>query len=262
MTVDLIHSCCHSPALWGALWYGFGAAIILPLYCIVHLRNRSVNQASAVPLNEAKALLPTTALGLFLPLLLILPPIMGCRVEHQQALIALFQFSPLIFVLIQRIVARLFKALNEHRSLSDSNKQFVMASYIFAGLSSAAAHLYVLKISLFAQNTRVAFSRVFIPSMVKIDPQAPSKITEGAHLFLQFDWIIINLTCMLYIYFLLEAHLETLIRHMNISSISGKVVILLLITITTVILGPGAAVSFACATIENRRQGRATAKTR
>lgn len=261
MTVDRIHSCCNRPSLWGALWNGFGAAIVLPLYCLVHLRNRSANQASAVPLSEAKALLPTTALGLFLPLILILPPTMGCRIEHQQAFIALFQASPFIFVLIQQIVTRLIKALDEHRSLSNSSKPFVVASYIFAGLSSAAAHIYVLIISLFAKNTRIAFNRVFIPSLDKIDPRAPSKITEGAHLFLQYDWIIINLTCMLYVYLLLEAHMEILIRHMNIPSVSSKVVIMLLVTITTVILGPGAAVSFACAIIENRLQGRDTGKT-
>ena len=261
MNVDRIHSYCNRPSLWGALWNGFGAAIILPLYCLVHLRNRSANQASAVPLSEAKALLPTTALGLFLPLILILPPIMGCRIEHQQAFIALFQVSPFIFVLIQQVVARLIKVLDEHRSLPNSSKSFVVASYIFAGLSSAAAHIYVLMISLLAQDNRIAFSRVFIPSLGKIDPQAPSKITEGAHLFLQYDWIIINLTCILYVYLLLEAHLQILNRHLNIPSVSSKVVVILLITITTVVLGPGAAVSFTCAVIENRLRGRDTGKT-
>ena len=236
---------------------------MLPLYCLIHLRNRSANQASAVPVSEAKALLPTTALGLFLPLMLILPPVLGCRIEHQQAFMALFQASPLIFVLIQQIVARLIRTLDEHRSPSDPNRPFVVGSYIFAGLSSAAVHIYVLIISLFTQNTHIGFSRVFIPSLVKIDPRAPKKITEGAHLFLQYDWIIINLTCILYIYFLSEAHLETLTRHLKIPSGSRKLVAIVFITMTTVILGPGAAVSFTCATIEiELLRGSSAAKTK
>lgn len=227
----------------------------------MHLRNRSANQACAVPLSEAKALMATTTFGLFLPLILILPPVLGFRIENQQAFIALFQISPLIFVFIQQIVARLIKTLDKHRGLSDSNKAFVAGSYIFAGLSSAAAHIYVLIISLFTSNTRIAFSRVFLPSHVEIDLRNSNKITEGAHLFLQYDWVIINLTCIIYTYFLLEAHLESLIRYLKIPSGLGKVVAMPLVMMTTILLGPGAAVSFACAAIENGpRKGNTAAK--
>lgn len=263
LTVNGAHSSCDRPSVWGALWNGFGAAIILPFYCLIHLRHRSTNQASAVPLSEAKALLPTTALGFFLPLILILPPVLGCRIELQQAFMALFQASPLIFVLIQQIVARLIRTLDKHRSPSDPNRSFVIGSYVFAGLSSAAAHIYVLIISGFTQNSRIAFTRVFIPSLVEIDRRAPNRITEGTHLFLQYDWIIINLTCILYSYFLLEAHLETLIRHLKIPSSSRKPVAIVFVTMTTVIVGPGAAVSFTCAIIENELlKGSSAARTK
>lgn len=185
-----------------------------------------------------------------MPFILILPPVLGCRVEHQQAFTALFQVSPLIFVGIQQVAARLIKTLDQGRERSDTDNLFVMGSYILAGLSSAAAHIYVMMVLLFTKNARITFSRVYFPSLAKIDQWAPSNITEGAHLFLQYDWIIIHLTCMLYAYFLLEPHLETLTRHLKAPSGPSKLVAQLLVIMTTIVLGPGTVVSFAFAARE------------
>ena len=167
--------------------------------------------------------------------------------------------SPLFFVCIQQVAARLIQTLDKRREGSDGDKLFVMGSYILAGLSSAAAHIYVMMVLLFTPNARITFSRVYVPSLAKIDPWAPSKITEGAHLFLQYDWVIINLACMLYAYFLLEPHLESLIRHLKAPSGPSKLVATLPVIMTTIVLGPGAAVSFACAARETGLQKSSTA---
>ncbi len=192
----------------------------------------------------------TTALGFFLPLLLFLPALLGYGTERQQGFVALFQASPLIFGFIQGVVARLIAARHRSVEVMDSDQPFVVGAYILAGLSSAAAHLYVLMISLFTHDTAIMFRRVYLPSFVTIDPRAPGKIIEGTHLFLQLDWVIISLASMLYAYLLLEPRLDIIARHLKVSSSLNHVAITLLIVMTTVMLGPGATVSFACAARE------------
>jgi len=240
--------------MWGLLLNGFGAAIILPIYCFIHLRSSPTKRDNALPLNEAKALAATTALGSLIPLILMLPPLVDCRIEQQQAFIALFQITPLLFVTIQYIAVHLITIFRKNIDHSDADKPFVLQCYIFAGICSATAHVYALAVSLFTRNPATAFSRVYIPSPANVDPSAPSKITEGAHLFLQYDWIIINLTCILYAYLLFEPHLKTRApfkSYVNVRPDLEKQMALLLIALTTVTLGPGAAVSFAFAARED-----------
>lgn len=158
---------------------------------------------------------------------------------------ALFHTTPIIFVTIQHIAAYLFSLLQENVNRIDADEPFVVQSYTLAGICSAAAHVYALAVSLFAQDSATAFSRVYIPRPANVDPLAPNKITEGAHLFLQFDWIVINLTCVVYAYLLLEPHLKTFNFYLPKSW--AKQAAMLLIGLTTIVLGPGAAVSFAFA---------------
>ena len=107
--------------------------------------------------------------------------------------------------------------------------------------------------SLFSQTEATAFSRVFIPSPARVDPSALDKLTEGGLLFLQYDFLIISLTCILYAYLLLEPQSKTLVSSISaIDERSGleNFVIMLLVMFSTVLLGPGAVVSFAFAVRE------------
>ena len=139
----------------------------------------------------------------------MLPPLLNCSIARQQAFIALFHTTPIMFATIQYITAYLISLFQANTICTDADKPFVIRSYTLAGICSAAAHVYALAVSLFAQDPATAFSRVYIPRPANVDPLASNKITEGAHLFLQFDWIVINLTCVLYAYLLLEPHLAT-----------------------------------------------------
>ncbi len=120
----------NSPAMWGLLLNGFGAAIILPIYCFIHLRSSPTKRDNALPLNEAKALAATTALGSLIPLILMLPPLVDCRIEQQQAFIALFQITPLLFVTIQYIAVHLITIFRKNIDHSDADKPFVLQLHL------------------------------------------------------------------------------------------------------------------------------------
>ena len=243
-----------SAALWGLLWNGFGAAIIIPIYCYLHLRSQPAKRDSALPLNEAKALVATTVLGSLLPLILMLPPFLNCKIETQQAFTALFQLTPVIFVSLHYIAARCIAFFSKNESYSDAGRPFVHQAWVFTGVCSATAHGYVLMMSLFSQNSATTFSRVYIPSPANVNLSASNRLTEGGQLFLQYDFIIISLTCILYAYLLLEQQAKTLMS--SVSAVHERpglerYTTLLLVGLVTFLLGPGAVVSFAFALRED-----------
>ena len=246
--------CLDSPILWGLLWNGFGAAIILPIYCLLHFQSQQSKRDNAVPLHEAKALVPTTLVGSLLPLILMLPPLVDCKVETQQAFSAVFQLTPVIFVAIQYIGARCIALCTEDRHELDVERPMVYLALISTGICSAIAHVYSLATSLFSQDPATAFSRVYIPSPARVDPSTPNTLTEGGLLFLQYDFLIISLTCILYAYLLLEPQSRTILSFV----LAGyerpgleKFAVMVMVVLTTVVLGPGAAVSFAFAVRED-----------
>lgn len=78
-------------------------------------------------------------------------------------------------------------------------------------------------------------------------------IVEGAHLFTQFDWHIVALTCMVFAYLQMEqgtrmkAPLASLLR---IGAEWEMLLAIVSIGVTTACFGPGAAASFALAVRE------------
>jgi hypothetical protein len=245
-------------AAWGVANQSYGAAFIYPIYCFLHLRrtrNSKEQENAPLPRNEAKALIITSVIGSLLPLILIFPSLglVDFTSEQRQGLIALYRVAPILFATIQPITVRFIATFQQIPGPPDTNQSFVVGAYIFAGLYSTAAHTYAMMASLFDQNPATIFGRVFLPSYTHVDASTPTVIVDAAHLFLQYDLIVIGLTFIPYTYVLLDPLLEerSLFQpHINIRQELERPMALLLVILTCVILGPGATVSFAFAVKE------------
>jgi hypothetical protein len=226
----------------------FGAAFILPIYCFRHVRANIPEKNTTLKSYEARALLITIAISATFPLILMLPPILSCTVETQQGYLAIFQVTPLLFAGIQ-VLASLFLRGFQATQPEDANEsnQSTRSAYLFACTIASLAHLSALGASIFTRNAELSFSRVFLPWYTHVDQSSPNGqgLVMGAHLFTQFDSLIIGLTCAVYAFALIEPLLKkrTLIKYevSNKTSIWAAVII----AITTVVLGPAAVVSFA-----------------
>lgn len=216
--------------------------MILPLYCFLHCRNPLDREGQKLPVKENRALIATTLFGSLIPAVILGPALVGCGIHEQQGFIALFQTTPLLLVLVQYCAARVGANFKTDRERSEADQRFKLGSYTFVGTYTAAAHLYVLAKSLLSKDSATALTRIFFPSPGKVDRSAPTRLVEGAHLFLQYDWIVINLTCVLYAYTILTQYQMPVTSHFRISS---ERTTLILAILAAVVLGPGAAVSFA-----------------
>jgi len=231
-----------------------GAAFILPIYCFRHLRNNSPKRDSGLNEPEAKALPITIAVSAAFPLILMLPPILGAPTESQQGWIALFQITPLLFVAIQIVSSLAVNSLATSKEDDLAEKKYLKDSYIFAGIIAVLAHFSVLGISLLSNSDSISFGSVFLSWYTHVDQSTPSGLVMGAHLFTQFDFFVIQMTCAVYAYALLEPLIkkEQHIRLYNQPSIfRAPAVARLVITGSALILGPAATVSFAFAIRED-----------
>jgi len=255
----------RTPALWGVMMNALGAAFILPIYCFRHLRNNTSRRDSGLNEHEAKALPITIAISAAFPLILMLPPILNLPTESQQGWIALFQVTPLLFAVVQIISSLAINSLSRLEEVNVAEKKYLKGSYLFAGLIAIIAHLSVLGTSLFSGDHTVSFQSVFLPWYTHVDQSTPKGLVMGAHLFTQFDFLIIQITCAVYAYALLEPLMKTEqhIKLYNQSSIFRMPAVAgLVIAVSAFILGPAATVSFAFAVREDRMRKAFVLKTR
>jgi hypothetical protein len=242
-----------------------GAAFILPIYCFRHLRNNSSKRDSGLNEPEAKALPITIAISAAFPLILMLPPILSVPTESQQGWIALFQVTPLLFAAVQIISSLAVNSLGRSKEDNVAEKKYLKGSYIFAGIIAVTAHLSVLGISLFSNDDSVSFGSVFLPWYTHVDQSTPRGLVMGAHLFTQFDFLVIQITCAIYAYALLEPLMKKE-QHVKLynqpSVLRAPAVTGLLIAASAFILGPAATVSFAFAIREDSVRKAFVLKTR
>ena len=238
------------------MWNAVGAAIVLPIFFLIQLQTSEPSD-SRLPLNDATALLPAI-LGSYVPLVLMLsPPLVDYTVDQHQTFIAIFQIAPLIFSAMQHALAALLASTSTGNGNPGKSKRYVVGAYLFTGACSAAAHGYAMLTALFSGDQAISFKRVYVPSPSKVDRASVEKITEGAHLFLQYDYMIISLTCILYTYLLFESHLKPkafLRAYLTALPVSEGKAATLLIALSTAVLGAGATVSLALWAKESHSQ--------
>ncbi|CAG8960045.1 hypothetical protein HYFRA_00013233 [Hymenoscyphus fraxineus] len=244
----------RTPALWGVMMNALGAAFILPIYCFRHLRNDSSRRDSGLTENEAKALPITILISATFPLMLMLPPILSAATESQQGWIALFQVTPLLFSLVQIINSLAVTSFVKKSDHNSTEKKYLKISYLLAGLIASTAHLSTLSTSVFSTDPTISFASVFLPWHTTVDQSTPTGLVMGAHLFTQFDFLIITITCSVYAYALLEPLMKRE-RHIALykqpSIFRDPMVAGMVIAGSAFFLGPAATVSFAFAMRED-----------
>ena len=242
-----------------------GAAFILPIYCFRHFGNNSLKRDSGLNESEAKALPITIAISAAFPLMLMLPPVLSVPAESQQGWIALFQVTPLLFAAVHVISSLAVSSLGRSKVDNVTEKKYLKGSYIFGGLIAVTAHLSVLWISLFSNDDFVSFGSVFLSWYTHVDQSTPRGLVMGAHLFTQFDFLVIQITCAVYAYALLEPLMKKKqhVKSYNQPSVFREPAVNgLLIAASAFILGPAATVSFAFAIREDSVRQTFVLKTR
>lgn len=237
------------PALWTLLWNGFGAGFILPLYYFTQSAH-TPEKLGTLPINHAKSLFPTTIITLILPAIFtLLPPLVNRSPSTQQTISALFQISPLAAVLLQHSLARLLRTAvfpkekekegekgEEKQKQNQADKPYICRTYLTSALFTSLSHVYVLTTALTTTQPQASFTRIYLPRSARVAPAAKDTIFQGALLFLQYDWVLINVSSGLWLYTILRPHLF-------LTSGLRRAVAFLGTLAGFVLLGPGAVVS-------------------
>ncbi|KAH8692508.1 hypothetical protein GQ44DRAFT_719823 [Phaeosphaeriaceae sp. PMI808] len=243
-----------------------GAAIVLPLYLYLVCRSKARLRDASVPRHEAVALLVSTVVILLQPLLVFVPAWIGRGgSDLHHGCIALFQVAPIGVLVFHLGLASILprKGSDSSASSTKESKKCIVASLIVAGTVAAAVHSYTVIGALLTRDGDASLKRLFVPAYGFSDPiEALPKVSglpaeymalvENLHLFSQWDWIVVALTSVLYSHLLLS-HRDGAARsktNQRGSPIEAQELVYL--TAATVILGPGAAGSFALAIREAR----------
>lgn len=222
---------CNRPAVWGLLWNGFGAAVILPLYIYTHLHNHPRNYE--IPLVHAKTLPFTMVAALILPaIMLLLPPFVSRFPSCHQAIIAIFQTIPIWATVLQHVFSAGLASVTTGVEPQEPNADLpaVRRSYLYASVLCATAHLYVLNDF---RTTGSTLAQIYIPSSSdEVKAISVEVVARGAVLFLKYDFILINVCALLWSYLLIK----------KVKDVNGLGLIAGLVVANT-ITGPGATLS-------------------
>lgn len=194
---------------------------------------------------------------------MILPPAGRYSVDQHQTITAVFTISPLIWIAAQYAFSTLFsmfgtrgkQATSSGGNSSSNAKFYLMASHLLLALYSAVFHFYCIFTCLFSSDPSATISRVFIPNPWGVDPKSPQRMAQAAILFLQYDWLIIHLTNVLYAYLLLETPILAPTKGRDSEGVLMKLITCLpfgrplssviVLALLTVVLGPSTSVSLA-----------------
>nr|ART35023.1 hypothetical protein [Fusarium verticillioides] len=249
------------PAWAMALCNFNGAAIVLPLYMFLICRSKARLRDSSVPLYDAVAMPVTAVVILLHPLLIFLPAWLGFDgYETHHGLIALFQVAPILILgFYLGLVSILPQGPVTPTSCKEA-KRWLVASLILAGTVASAVHIYIMIGAMRTHDSDASLSRLFVPAWGFSDPGTILKTTEGRsreyasllenlHLFSQWDWIVVCLTTVVAVHLFLSCRDGLKVDK---STSPHEVQELVYLAISTAVLGPGGAGSFALAIREAR----------
>ncbi|KAK4452524.1 hypothetical protein QBC34DRAFT_26593 [Podospora aff. communis PSN243] len=221
------------PALWQYGWNCAGVAVFLPIWVLLYLGQGSAGN-SELPLNVSTAL-PTTTLWLMASTTpLLLPALCGATPGQIHIGVICFFLTPPLYAIALRIgrfvVARGFSVRNP-----------VEVSYKLAGVVSAVVHLLVLyRIFGGDENQGLSLGRVYVPDPSAV--QSPAMLTEGALLFIQYDYVVTGVVIILLGMQLLSVEAKT----------SGWMSEIGVFVLLFVVAGPGAGLAYALFCKERR----------
>ncbi|KAL9583752.1 MAG: hypothetical protein Q9203_004943 [Teloschistes exilis] len=229
----------------------FGAAVVLPLYCYCICLSGATKRDHTIPLNEARAFVPMAIVGSTFSALIFVPAALNWGPHHEHGGIAHYMWVTAVGYLLVLVVASRPGATSKKDPKNpDVDWIFVTISYILAGTWSAAVHAYTLWRSFTSSDPDLSLSRLFIPSPSAAGQPTANLFVEGAHLFTQFDWHIVALTCMVFAYYQIEQGTKIqapLTSLLGLAAEQETALVVGFIVVTTALLGPGAAASFGLA---------------
>ncbi|KIX09425.1 uncharacterized protein Z518_00505 [Rhinocladiella mackenziei CBS 650.93] len=207
-----------------------GAAAILPMYFYIQLRNHPGEHY--IQLWNAKPLMFSVAIGGLLPgLAEIARPLFPASPLEHQNIIAIMQVSPLMVSAIQYVASNLYPIRNiDVRTRKTAYVPSVQNALVLGGIVSALSHLVIVGYVLLGGQSLLS---IYMPNYNKaFQAQGEAKLLEGSRLFLQYDYIGITASVLLWCYYL-------------VIGLSGVDKTLLLIGLVAgdLILGPGAVAS-------------------
>lgn len=211
----------------------FGTAAILPIYLYLHTKYTEFETFNpTISTTRPRTLMIVSLLAVSIPAAILLSAYSFASEFTRHTIIAGFELSPLLL----GVLVAIFSSTESKAPRTSGDR--IRHLYIFGGLASGGAHLYTLAITLLSQNENTKFGRVFIPSLSSVTSGSVDNIHDGALLFLQYDWIVVNITCAAWVYLLLDSRQVLL-------GVRGWATRGVLTLVSTLLLGPGATVSCA-----------------
>ena len=253
-----------------------GAALVQPIYFYFIARSKATLREPTIPLNEAIALFITTLPTVLFPLFLFAPAWLNYSTWDYHGYVAVFQGTPFLMVVICLVSIAFMLPWHGLASKKDSqrpnvDRPWIVASFVMAGTIAAVVHLYTIIGSLKSTNPDSALTRLFIPSPGKVNsfstspynstststalPAGYHMLLEGYHLFTQFDYIVVALSCVVFNHYLLSNIAGNRSETSSQKKSATEKRELTYLALGAVVLGPGAAGSFALAIRESRLRG-------
>ena len=185
-----------------------------------------------MPTPRAKALPPALLVGYVLPTILMFQPFQS--IWTQQFMVALWQPSPLFVNAIWWLLPIVFpsKGSASAKRVSSNDKGHLKPVYLTATVISATVHIAVLATCLRSENAELSLWNVFVATKWEKRP-----MSQALHFIFQIDFWIIFAASILFCYVAIFDLTAT--RMIDV----GMIKPIGLLTLCTVLLGPGAALS-------------------
>ncbi|KAF7182588.1 hypothetical protein CNMCM7691_002159 [Aspergillus felis] len=224
----------RSPAWWQTMWNFFGAACALPVYLHLYVEKRLRTPLPRIPPAQAQALPFSAIWNTLISVPLLVPTVFRASPFQIQAGMVLWLLGPPSLSLFQDAVSSLITATGYRGVQSPTT-----FTYWIVGGISAICHVAVVLSPYFFPG--VTLSRIYWPNHSAVQP-GPYYLAEGAMLFIQYDYIIINL-CVLAVGFYKFNFGSAAAAKLSIQA-QPAVDPRLVFTAVTAVLGPGAGMAW------------------
>ena len=189
-----------STSVWALLYQTVGGAVIIPLYYLAYTWESAHKDywspaSRHVSTSYAKALLPSLLIGYLLPTILMYLPFPDPDLRITQALIVLWQFSPLLVNLLLWQSSMVhgkdtIPSTKHHPSFTDDLK-YLDRLYITCFIISAIAHVSTILTCLYS-TPQISLTA----TLLQVPTTKRLSLSGGLHYVFQVDFLIIFLAAL------------------------------------------------------------------
>ncbi|CZS91060.1 uncharacterized protein RCO7_01423 [Rhynchosporium graminicola] len=227
-------------SVWALFYQTVGGAVVIPLWYVLFFRN-SAKQSSWSPasrlldISYAKALFPALSLGYLLPTIALYIPFPDSGFRIHQAFIVLWQPSPLYVNLLIFIISTFItkQETTKRATKSQINLKYLHRVYS-AGLAvSAIVHIVIMALCISQRLSQVSF----VHSLLHVPATERLTLSGSLHYLFQVDCLVILTAALASAWGVMWD-----LKNFGKADIStGEIAIQM--TVSTVLLGPGATVA-------------------